>query len=359
MKKDFADFFPLPKFLEMRPMGLALTERCVHAIEFVKKSHGLELGRFGTRRIPPGAIQEGYVNNKEVVIDTLRSLQKELGMEFVSATLPEEKAYLFKTELPKAAEGDLRGAIELRLEENVPIAAADAIFDFMVIPGSDNADRVDVSVSALPAKVVDTYLEVIKAAGLRPISFGVEAATLGRTLIPRGHLGTFMLVNIGETRTGLSVVSGGVVQFSLTIPVGGDALTDSLEKRFSVNSEEAKKIKEEKGFVKSRENMEIFFSMMNTVSAIKDEINKLFIYWQTHRSSPDGAGKGIEKIILCGRDANLAGFDEYLSLAMKIPVEIGNVWGNAFSFDDFIPPISFLDSFDYATAIGLALPQHS
>src|SRR3989344_1466500 len=135
MKKSFSDFFPLPKFLEMRPMGLALTERDIHVIQFVKKGQGFELGRFGVRRIPAGAIQEGYVNDKKAVVETLRSLKEELGMEFVSATLPEEKSYLFKTELPKAAEGNLREAVELRLEENVPIAAADAIFDYVVIPG--------------------------------------------------------------------------------------------------------------------------------------------------------------------------------------------------------------------------------
>ncbi len=337
-------------------MGLALTERYVHAVEFVNKGQRLELGRFGVRRMPAGAIQEGYVNDKAAVTETLRSLQKELGMEFVSTTLPEEKAYLFKTEVPKAAAENLREAIELRLEENVPLAATEAIFDYVVIPGSSNKDHIDVSVSTLPFKVVATYLEVIKAAGLKPVSFGVEAATLSRALIPRGDLRTFMIVSIGETRTALSVVSQGVVQFSLTIPFGGDALTEALEKHFAVGSEEAKKIKEEKGFVKSRENMELFFSLMNTVSAIRDEINKLFIYWQTHRNPP-GSGRSIEKIILCGRDANLAGFDEYLSLTMKVPVEIGNVWRNAFSYEEFIPPIPFLDSFDYATAIGLALPE--
>ena len=337
-------------------MGLALTERSVHVVEFIKKGQNLELGRFGVRQIPVGAIKEGYVNDKKTVVEILRSLQEEFRMEFVSATLPEEKAYLFKTELPKAAEGNLREAIELRLEENVPIAATDAIFDYAVIPGPSDRDHVDVSVSALPSKGVDTYLDIIRAAGLKPVSFGVEAATLSRALVPRGNLGTFMTVNIGESRTDLSIISHGVVQFSITIPIGGDALTDGLKKRFSVSDEEAKKIKEERGFVKSRENMELFFSLMNTVSAIRDEINKLFIYWQTHRNPP-GSGRSIEKIILCGRDANLAGFDEYLSLTMKIPVEVGNVWQNAFSYDDCIPSIPFLDSFDYATAIGLALPE--
>lgn len=357
MKKSFSDFFPLPAFLATRPMGLALTQRYVHIVEFVKKSQGLALGHFAVRRIPAGAIQEGYVNDKTAVIEILRSLQKELAMEFVSATLPEEKAYLFKTELPKEAEENIREAVELRLEENVPLAATDVIFDYAVIPGPDSQDHIDVSVSVLPTKVVTTYLEILKEAGLKPVSFGVEAQALSRALVPRGNVGTFMLVNVGETRTTLSVVSREVVQFSLMIPVGGDALTSALEKRFSVDTVEAKKIKEERGFVKIRGNMELFFSLMNTVSAIKDEISKLFAYWQTHQNPPGSVGKKIEKIILCGRDSNLVGFDEYLSVAMKVPVEIGNVWQNAFSFEESIPSISFLDSLDYGSAIGLALPS--
>lgn len=357
MKKTFSDFFPLPKFLEMRPMGLAFNERYIHAVEFVKKGRMVELGRFGVRQVPAGAIQEGYINDKRAVIEVLSSLRKELGMEFVSATLPEEKAYLFKTELPKVAEGNLREAVELRLEENVPIAAKDTIFDYAVIPNAEDRDHVHVSVSALPFKVVDAYLEVIRASGLKPVSLSTEAATLSRALVPKGNSGTFMIVNVGEAHTGLSIVSKGVVQFSLTVPIGGDALTEGLKKQFSVSDEEAKKIKEERGFEKSRENMEIFFSLMNTVSAIKDEISKLLIYWQTHQNPSGNLGESVEKIIMCGRDCNLAGFDEYLSLTLKIPVEVGNVWKNAFSYEDFIPPITLLDSFDYAAAIGFALPE--
>jgi Tfp pilus assembly PilM family ATPase len=166
-----------------------------------------------------------------------------------------------------------------------------------------------------------------------------------------------MMVNVDETRTTLSIVSRGVVQFSLMVPIGGDALTGALEKHFSVNNAEAKKIKEERGFVRTRGNTELFLSLMDTVSVIKDQISKLFAYWQTRHSSSGLDSEKIEKIILCGRDANLVGFDEYLSVAMKIPVEIGNVWQNAFSFEDYVPNISFLDSLDYGSAIGLALPQ--
>lgn len=358
MKSRFLDLFPVPTFLEMRPFGLALSERAIHALEFVKGPHGVTVGRFGMREIPAGAIKEGYVNDKDVVTEVLRSLQKELSMEFVSASLPEEKAYVFKTKFPRSGGIiDFRQSIELRLEENVPLTASEAIFDYTVIPEHTETDHIDISVSVLPRKVVATYLEIIRAADLKPVLFGIEPEAVSRAVIARDNLGVFLVVNVGEVSTSLSIVSSGVVQLNLTIPIGGSAFTVAIEKHFSVDTASARRIKEERGFVKNKENMELFLSLMNTVSSIKDEVNKLFIYWQTRQDHVGPLGRKIEKIILCGRDSNLAGFDEYLSAAVKIPVEVGNVWQNAFSHDDCVPPISFLDSFDYASAIGLALPE--
>ena len=341
----------------MRPAGLSISERSVHLVEFEKRRSGLALHRFGFREIPLGAVKEGFINDKAAVTEILRSLKKELSVEFVNVSLPDEKAYLFTTELPRSVAEDLRQAIELRLEENVPVTAQDAIFDFAVIPSPVPAEHIDVSVSVLPSKVVDTYLEIISAAGFRPVSLSIEAEALSRAVVPRSSMGTFMIVGIGESRTGISVVSRGVVQFSLTVPLGGDAITSALAKHFSVAPSEAVAIKKERGFVKNRENFELFSSLMNAVSVIKDEVNRSLVYWRTHRNAPNTAINSVEKIILCGRDAGLVGIDEYLSLTMKIPVEVGSVWRNAFSFNEQVPQIPRIDSLDYAAAIGLALPS--
>lgn len=354
---SFLDFFPPPKFLEMRPVGLALSERAVHVVEFIRQSHGLVLGKFGKRSIPEGAIKEGYVNDKRAVTEVLQSLQKELGLEFVNVSLPEEKAYLFKIDIPNVSEENIRDLIELHLEENVPLKASDAIFDYTIIPENSGKDHLDVSVSVLPSKVAETYLEIIKAAGLKAVSFETEAEALSRSVISKGDLGTSMIVNVGDTRTGLSVISGGVVQFSLTVQIGAEVITAAVAKHYSVDAKEAQEIKDTRGFSKNSENMEFFFSLTNTVSSIKDEINKLQIYWQTHSSHKAVAASKIGKIVLCGRDAGLIGFREYLSMALKIKVDIAPVWQNVFSYEDHIPTISFLDSLDYASAIGLALPS--
>jgi len=59
--------------------------------------------------------------------------------------------------------------------------------------------------------------------------------------------------------------------------------------------------------------------------------------------------------LLCGGDANLIGFPEYLSYELKLPVEIGNPWINILSFEKRIPEIELRESLSYAIALGLAL----
>ena len=95
----------------------------------------------------------------------------------------------------------------------------------------------------------------------------------------------------------------------------------------------------------------IFSYLINTISAIKDEIYK-FISYCNEREDVDGQ---VDRIILCGRDALIVGFDKYLSLNLNINVSVANIWANNFSFDDYTPEISRLDSLDLAVVNGLNL----
>lgn len=62
-------------------------------------------------------------------------------------------------------------------------------------------------------------------------------------------------------------------------------------------------MKNEKGIARNREDQEFTEAVMVSISILRDEVNKLFIYWQTHRSEEDS--QGIEKVYICGGGANL------------------------------------------------------
>lgn len=355
----FHEYFPPPRFLEMPAVGLNISDDAVSALELVRHRNAYAVGRFGRKPLPKRSIAGGYVNDKDAVIGELRKLKSELRLDFVNASFSEEKAYLFKAKIPRVLHKEIRAALEFKLEENVPIPVQEAIFDYTIISesGRGSGDHFDVGVTVLPRKVVETYTEILDAADLSPLSFEIEAQAVARAVIPSGDKGTYLLVNFGESKTGLFIVSGGVVHFTSTVAIGGTHITEAIAKFLSVSVEEAARIKHAETALADKKNMNLFLSLMNALSALKDEINKLSMYWRTHTSDGGETEPKITKMILCGRDAALPGFADYLSPALQSGVEVGNVWSNTFSLNEYIPPIQLGESLDYAAAVGLALPK--
>ncbi|MBL7045134.1 MAG: pilus assembly protein PilM [Parcubacteria group bacterium] len=356
-KSFFARIFPTPKFLTTPAVGIDISDNSVHFIEFKDKHGDRVLNRYGSYVIPNGVISKGEIQNVEALTDILKKLKDKYNIDFVHASLPEEKAYLFKTQIPESvSDKDIRNIIEFKLEEHVPISPSVAVFDYEILPKhEDKQKHLDVAVAVYPKQTITKYTDAFKNAGLTLLSLEIEAQAIARAVITKGDKGTYMVVDFGKTKTGLSIVSNDVLSFTSTLEVEEGALTNAIMTNLSVSSEEADHIKNEEGLIKTKDNKKLFTELMKVAESFKDDINKHYRYWATRTNEMGDRVDPISKIIICGGNSNLAGFPEFLSGSLKIPVERANVWVNAFSFDDFIPEIDRFNSFSYTTAIGLAL----
>ncbi|OHA16097.1 MAG: hypothetical protein A3H57_02050 [Candidatus Taylorbacteria bacterium RIFCSPLOWO2_02_FULL_43_11] len=350
--------FPVPIFLDMPVAGLDISESVIRYIEFGGKGGKRFVKNFGEQRLPKGAIEGGYINQPEEVIKALIAIRRKTGVYFVNVSLPEEKAYLFKAEMPRLEGQELRDAIAFRIEENVPVASKDAIFDFSVLREKEKkSEHIDVIVSVIPSKVSETYASVVKNAGLMPRSFEIVSQAVARAAAPRADdEGSYLIMNFGETKTGLAIVSHGIVFFTSTISLGSSVLDEMVASTYSISSQKVPELKAEITS-SGKQDMKSFLSVMESENVIplKEEIAKLALYWKTHGVKFLGKPTTVDKIILCGKDMALPAVDEYFSTSTGIKAEIANVWHNIFSFDDYIPPISYREGLDYAGAIGLAV----
>ncbi len=355
----FFEYFPPPEYLAMPALGFDISDRSIKYARLRGRKGVLEVSRFGARRVPKGIIESGEIKKKEKLVEFLGSVREELGARNVMVSLPEEKAFLSVVKLPPMKDEEIRGALELQLEEHVPLSPEDAIFDFEVLKGNAKrnspSSRLDVNLVAFPKKLVEDYRDAFKGAGFNPLVFEMEAGAFARAVVPRGMKEPSLVVDFGRTRTTFAIVSGGKVHFTSTISVAGDHLNLALIKSLNIDESKAEKIKNERGLVRSESaGDDVFIALLPLVSAIKDEIGKHVNYWNSRLEKEDSKNK-IEKIFLCGGDSNLPGFAEYLSYELKIPVELANPWVNIVSFDDYIPEIALKDSLMYAAALGLAL----
>jgi type IV pilus assembly protein PilM len=352
----FYEFFPPPRFLEMPAVGLAVSDEAVTALELVRRKDAFAVGRFGRRPLPAGAVSGGELRRKDEVVAALRQLKDELRLDFVNASLSEEKAYLFQTRIPRVPRKEIRSVLDFKLEDNVPVPAAEAVFDYRVITNSERgAEHLDVAVTVLPQGVVRTYTGLLAEAGLTPLSFEIEAQAIARAVVGNGDRNAYLIVHFGDAKTGLFIISDETVHFTSTALIGGATITEALARHFSLTAAEARDERRVQALLIESKDMRIFLSLTDALSVLKTEVNKLSVYWRTHRGQNGEVGNDIRNIILTGRCASLAGFADYLSLALGFSAEAGNVWRNICSFDEYIPPIPFEDSLQYAAAAGLAL----
>lgn len=352
-KNFFYRFFPTPSFLSMPSFGLDISDESAKFISFVFTQKGVRLKKYGERKIPSGIIESGKIKDAKRLEDFLTFLCKEEGIKSVRVSLPEEQVYLFKMHLDKLELINIREGIELSLEEHIPIPAPDAIFDYEIL--GETADSLQVQVAAIPKNIIQNYLLVFKNSFVSVPLFELEAQAVSRAVIKKGDLGTYMIVDFGEKRTGIFIISRGVVMFTFTLDVGGVVLNNMIQKSFKVSSEEAEEMKKTYGLQRNVDNKEIFAVLLNSVSILRDEIEKHFIYWHTHKDEEGEDNPPIKKIILCGGDSNLIGLSDYLSASLKSNVEMANVWINILDIKKEVPEIDFKQSLSFAAAIGLAL----
>lgn len=320
-KKQFLDFFPVPQFLLFSMTGITLSDKSVRFTEFKRGSRGLELKHSGEVMLPDGALVSGFIHDKDALIKVFADLRSQYGFRFIRATLPEEKAYLFTTTVDKVPFNDLRDAVAFTIEENVPVSLEKSVFDFEVIGDSAGKQEVRVAVAVLPLKVVSTYIEVFKAAGMIPVSFDIESQAIARAIVPKDDMRAHLIVNITDGRIGFYVVEDGVVEFSSTSVLNSVPTNGAADSR-----------------------------------GIKIELRKMFTFWNTRLDKRGMPARKIEKVLLIGSGARDDALVSELTSGIDVECALGNVWENAFSFNEHLPGVPYEESLIYAGAIGAALP---
>ena len=346
--------FPAPPYLAMSGAGIDISAGSVKLVVLSMKGGTPELTAYQKIDLADGVIVNGDIEKPEAIIETLRALRLRERVHFTHASLLERKSYLYQTLVPKV-EKDLRAAVEFSLEEEVPIPPSETVFDYEVVREVEGGTIV--AVTAYAKRIVESYRDVFKKAGIVLRSLEVESQATARAVLnEEDRECTVMLVDFGKETTRIAVLDRGAVSFTATVDVGGDSLTSAIMKHLGISEEEAEKVKNDKGFLEGEENQELFSALMSTVSVFRDELKKHVVYWNT--PNKEISRKPLDKIIIVGGNSNMKGLPEYLSRSLELPVIIGNVWGNAFSLDEYVPSMAFNESLQYATAVGLAIRSH-
>lgn len=361
---------PMLNFLNLQPeiFAVDINDSSLKVVKLEKRKRGFFLTSFKEVSIEPGIVKEGVIVNQEelvkIIIGACKTVEgKKIKTKYAIVSLPEEKSFSQIIQMPRMTQKELERAVPFEAENYIPLPIDKVYLDFEVItPHQGIADKahVDVLVNVMPKYIVDSYVACFKAAGLTPCIMEIESQAIARALVKADQSQKpVALIDLGKDNTSFIIFSGTTLRFTASVPFSSKQLTGAIADILKVKPDKAEELKISNGLVtkKSKENKEVISAMKPLLADFAEKVKKYISFYHGHASHDYfPSDDDIEKIILCGGGANLKGLPEFLSGALKIPVELGDPFVNIIPCEDGQKcPIIYQKALSYSTAFGLAL----
>ncbi|GIK31200.1 MAG: type IV pilus assembly protein PilM [Armatimonadetes bacterium] len=344
-------------------VGLDMGSSHIRAVELLPAQSGWEIGNMAAIETPADAIRDGVVVDPQSVGMAIRQLLREahIGSNAANIAVGGGTVVVRTVQMPSMSEATLRKSIKFEAGRYVPSSVEDSYIEFEILGKSEDG-QMDVLIVAAPKDVISSRVAACEQAGLEVEAVDVEMFAAYRGLVEVSASNdwrdkTIALVDIGASKTNMSVVRNGRFAMTRSISQGGNLLTEALGSYFKLSNLEAEEgkaqltIKELIDDGKPKENPPLRVIQPHVDDLVR-EMRRSLNYYQSQLNDADQGGH-VDLILLTGGGSKLRGLDEYMSHKLGVSA---NTLG-AFSGPHMQAPESAETGAgeEWGLAIGLAL----
>ncbi len=336
-------------------IGLDIGSKHIKIVQLKNAKGGYALEKLAISSLQPELIVDGSILDSARVVDSIKELIDSENIQAKDVTLSvsgHSSVIIKRVTLPQMSEDELDESIRFEAEQYIPFDIEDVNLDFQILGLAEENNMMDVLIVAVKKDKINEYVSVVKDAGLVPVIVDVDAFALENMYelnydVSEGS--NVALVNIGASMININILKGGMSVFTRDSSVGGNLLTEALQREFTVSFQDAEKlIMEETVEGISQEEAT---AVLNSASTdIITEISRSFDYFRDTTNY-----ENIDEIILCGGVALTNNFVPLLSERVGIDTKIANPFNNVdvpHSFDDdYLKSVAPIVSL----AVGLAI----
>lgn len=349
-------------------LGIDIGTSSIKAVELGNVGGRPKLETFGYVERSFDIIKSDNAQNQSALAVLLKEMLKQARAttDKVVAALPSFAVFTSIISLPVMTEKDLLAAIRWEAKKFVPMPLDEMILDWRILKGgirpqeNKNAKTapetqkpkgkdLKILLTAAPKGLVKRYLTTFKEANLQLVSLETEAFALERSLIGSDP-SPVLLIDIGTNATDMSVIVNGIPQLNRSIDVGGEAMTRAIMNSLTIDHARAEQFKRDFGLNRTTANDQVPRTMEFVIGSIINEVKYCLNLYQSQEPLP------VEKIVLAGGSAFLAGLPEYLSRVLNNKVVVGDPWSRVITPTELQPMLQELAP-RFAVAIGLAMRQ--
>lgn len=309
---------------------------------------------------PADAIVDGSILNRSGVVLALRKMlaRTRIKQKQCAIAISGYSVIVKRLRLANMTDQELAENINWEVQQHIPYEFSEVVFDTVVLNRNAAQNSMEILLVASKRDVVNDYIAVAKEAGLDVkvvdvVSFALQnmVETIYGSAKATKCIG---IINIGASVTSISIMTGGVTQFTRDITIGGNQITEEIQKKLSVTREEAEAFKTGETIGNAIIPQDVNEIIAQVSELIANEIKRsLAFFYET--SGRDN----VDELILCGgvlkNDTTLRIIEKNLNENITIADPF-----NGLKFNDKLYTHDTLKnlSLECAVALGLALRRN-
>jgi type IV pilus assembly protein PilM len=281
-----------------RVVGIDIGTSSIKVVELKKEGARVVLDTYGALAL--GQYNEGgfigQVTNLsvEVLVKALTDVLKETNITSTNVVLgiPSVSCIIFILQLPtEIEEKNLAVVIPSEAKKFIPVPLDDVSLDWYVLPrreDSGNESRVltesgdaatmSVIVVATLNETLTKYTDVIQKAGLPVDSLEIEVFSHIRSVMTR-ELFPVLIVDIGASKTKLTIVEHGIVETFRLVNRGSQDITLAISHSLELSFEQAENLKKANGLIAPAEYPHLAEPIKVQLAGIFQEANAAILVY--------------------------------------------------------------------------------
>lgn len=333
-------------------VGLDIGSKTIKIVEAEKEGGGFSLSASGIVGYSGNTIDK-MTDEKEMASlgQVIRKLHNEAGISSsdVVISIPEPLVFTRTIKFPLLTDAEIASAVKWESEQYIPIPINEAVIQHTILARNEKASPPEVLVLlvAAPRAVVEKYITVVRSAGLNVVAVETELLAMTRALAPLDR--TVLLVNLGASSTNIAISKQGLLSFSRSVSIAGEAFTRAVAQGLGVTAEQAEEYKKTYGLTETQLEGKVKGVLDPVLRLVVDEIKKAVSYYLTEEK-----GENPSALIVTG---GTSAVPEIISMLTKLTgIEV--LAGNPFAKTKVDPataqklaPYAPL----YSVAVGLAM----
>lgn len=310
-------------------VGIDIGASAIKLCQLRKTGRGYALEHFGMAPLPPQAVVDGELMHSVRIVETVRSLidSHRIKSKHVALSVSGNSVIIKKIPLPHMSREELEQSIQWEAAQFIPFDVDDVNIDVQIVPSeSHQQGQMDVVLVAAKKDLINEYTAVLTEAGLEPVICDVDSFAI-ENMFDLNYEGevdsTLALVNVGASKTNINIITDGVSSFTRDLTIGGNAVTEEIQKEMHLSFEEAEALKvDAEGFgdpAKTEPEFPVAVNsaIVNVAESITNQIQRTVDFF-----SATSADSSPARIYLSGGTAQLDALTHALESRMGIPVQV-------------------------------------